>query len=61
MATIYGPDWKLKKNIDFYTISFNANGGKVTAKTKEVSNGAFYGVLPIPTKKGKVFDGWYTK
>ena len=61
VATIYGPDWKLKKNIDFYTISFNANGGKVTAKTKEVSNGAFYGVLPIPTKKGKVFDGWYTK
>ena len=27
---------------------------------KTARRGAFYGVLPIPTKKGKVFDGWYT-
>ncbi|MCR5685527.1 MAG: InlB B-repeat-containing protein [Lachnospiraceae bacterium] len=58
---VYGPDWSKYKNIKFYTVKFNACGGKTKVKSKKLSNGAFYGVLPIPTREGYEFDGWYTK
>ena len=61
VAEIYGPDWSLADSLTYYTVNFKANGGKVSVKSKEVSNDAFYGVLPLPTRKGYTFDGWYTK
>ncbi len=61
VATIYGPDWSLAKKVKYYDVTFNANKGKVSVSSKKVSNGAFYGVLPIPVRNGYTFKGWYTK
>ena len=43
-----------------YTITFNANGGSVSQATKFVVNGEKYGELPIPTRTGYTFNGWFT-
>ena len=43
-----------------YTVSFDANGGNVSTKSKNVQFGAAYGDLPIPSKAGSGFSGWYT-
>ena len=59
--TIYGPDWSLASKIKFYNVKFNANGGTSSVESKKVSNDAFYGILPIPERKGYTFDGWYTE
>lgn len=42
------------------TVKFNANGGKLSKKLKNVSRGKKYGILPEATKKGYKFSGWYT-
>ncbi|MBO4902399.1 MAG: InlB B-repeat-containing protein [Lachnospiraceae bacterium] len=43
-----------------YTVSFNANGGKCTKLTMEVTYDQSYGILPTPTKDNYTFEGWYT-
>ncbi len=43
-----------------YTVKFNPNGGTVTPTSKEVDNGKEVGELPIPSRSGYSFDGWYT-
>ncbi len=43
-----------------YTITFDAQGGSVTPKTKTVINSETYGELPIPALMGYNFAGWYT-
>lgn len=43
-----------------YTVTFDAGvGGTVTPETKEVTYNSTYGELPIPTKPGCTFRGWY--
>ena len=45
-----------------YIVTFNANGGSVTTPDKkEVTFGAVYGDLPVPTRTGYVFAGWFTQ
>ena len=43
------------------TVQFNANGGTVGTKSKNVTIGKTYGTLPTPTRTGYDFDGWYTR
>jgi uncharacterized repeat protein (TIGR02543 family) len=43
------------------TVTFNANGGTVTKRTINTAAGWKYGSLPIPTRKGYDFLGWYTE
>ena len=43
-----------------YMLYFNANGGSVAISSKAVEYGEKYGALPIPTRKGYRFEGWYT-
>lgn len=43
-----------------YTITFNANGGTPTPSSITRKKGESYGELPIVTRSGYVFDGWYT-
>lgn len=45
---------------DAITIMFNANGGSVSIASKTVQRGSYYGWLPVPTRSGYVFVGWYT-
>lgn len=42
------------------TVTFNANGGSCSTKTKTVTYGSTYGTLPTPTRNGYTFAGWYT-
>lgn len=44
-----------------YPVTFNANGGTVGTKSKNVTIGKTYGTLPTPTRTGYDFDGWYTR
>ena len=41
------------------TVTFDAQGGNVSPATKTVYEGASYNALPIPTKSGGLFAGWY--
>ncbi len=47
-----------KPNI--YTVQFDPNGGSVSTVTKYVTYGSAYGSLPVPTRAGYKFLGWYT-
>ena len=44
-----------------YTVAFYPSGGKVSPVTKRVTYGSQYGALPLPSRKGYYFFGWYTK
>ena len=43
-----------------WTVTFDANGGSATEKTRSVASGAAVGDLPTATRSGYVFDGWFT-
>ena len=42
-------------------ITFDANGGTVTPNKKTIRYGENYGNLPIPTRPGYAFTGWYVE
>ncbi|MEI6579393.1 MAG: InlB B-repeat-containing protein, partial [Eubacteriales bacterium] len=42
------------------TVTFDAQDGSVSPATKEVTSGDTYGFLPVPTKTGWTFGGWFT-
>lgn len=42
-----------------YTVSFSANGGTVELNSKSVTYDSTYGDLPVPTRTGYAFEGWY--
>lgn len=42
-------------------LTFNANGGKLSKKSKTVYRYLNYGSMKAPTRKGYTFVGWYTK
>lgn len=42
-----------------YTVTFNASGGNVSSTSKSVKYNTSYGTLPIPTKSGYEFLGWF--
>lgn len=43
---------------EYYTISFDANGGIVSQASKNVAVGSTYGSLPTPERERYLFDGW---
>ena len=43
-----------------YTVHFNAQGGAVLPSSTSVTYGSLYGVLPVPTRLGFIFGGWFT-
>ena len=44
------------------TVTFNPNGGSLSSslRTSTVTYGQAYGELPVPTRSGYTFEGWYT-
>ena len=44
---------------DTFTVYFDANGGKCDVTSMTFVPGQVLGDLPIPTKEGKAFAGWY--
>lgn len=56
-TTLYA-HWKGKT----YTVSLDANGGKVGMTSRMATYGSKYPALPAPTRTGGyTFDGWYTQ
>lgn len=53
--TLYA-QWKANS----YTVTLNANGGSCDKKNISVTYNSKYGTLPMPTRKGYTFTGWYT-
>jgi uncharacterized repeat protein (TIGR02543 family) len=43
------------------TVRFDAQGGTVSPGTTEVAYNSAYGTLPVPTRAGYAFDGWWTE
>ena len=43
-----------------FKVSFNSNGGSCSTSSKNVTYNASYGDLPVPTRTGYTFKGWYT-
>ncbi len=43
-----------------HQVLFDANGGELDAADKSVINGGTYGELPVPSRDGYEFAGWYT-
>ena len=43
------------------TVYFNANGGSVSPTSIQIYSGNAFGDLPIPTRTGYEFTGWYTQ
>ena len=44
-----------------YNIIFDPNGGTMDSTTIQINNGEPYGELPVPTREGYTFNGWYLK
>lgn len=44
-----------------YKVSFDANGGQCGVASKDVLYDEAYGDLPIPTRTGHTFVGWFTQ
>ena len=44
----------------YYTVTFNANGGSCSTSSVSVEDGNEIGSLPTPTRTGYQFKGWYT-
>nr|MBQ6241787.1 PASTA domain-containing protein [Lachnospiraceae bacterium] len=42
------------------TLHFDANGGSVSETERKLSVGDAYGDLPVPTRSGHTFEGWFT-
>jgi len=57
---IYARWKKVHSSKKSYTLTFDANGGSVNIKSKELEEGSEYGTLPTPTRSGYKFLGWYT-
>ena len=59
--TLYAHWEKIK--VEEYRVTFNPDGGHLNKeeKNKTIVFGREYGILPIPSRKGYSFDGWFTK
>ncbi len=42
-------------------VTFDANGGIVSESERTITYGGIYGTLPVPTRVGYTFNGWYTE
>ena len=52
--------WHTMDEKQQYTVSFDSDGGTEIKEVYTVTNGKQYGKLPIPSKLGYKFLGWYT-
>ena len=46
--------------VDVCTVTFDANGGRVSPATCSINKGSEIGVLPVPVLDGYTFLGWYS-
>lgn len=51
---------KANWQVNSYTVYFDSQGGSCSTSKKSVTYSSTYGSLPVPTRTGYTFDGWYT-
>lgn len=56
---MYVGSWSPVTTVE-YTVSFNGNGGTVSAAKRMVEEGKAVGALPTATRAGYNFSGWFT-
>ncbi len=75
IAKIYAPDATktVTDSLTYYKVTFDVNGGDPLKEEgeeanwfcepdeKELTYGASYGIMPLPTRDGYEFVGWYTR
>lgn len=54
------PTFYAQYNIDYATVTWNANGGTASESSRQVQKGQPVGTLPTWTRSGYTFNGWYT-
>jgi uncharacterized repeat protein (TIGR02543 family) len=59
-AHAYAVSTGLRFTLVSYTVTFDANGGKVSLASRTVPVGKAIGKLPTPKRTGYTFLGWYT-
>ena len=60
MMKLYDHTLYAKWTPKVFTVKFNPNTGTIGTPTKKVTYDETYGELPVPTKPGYDFVGWYT-
>lgn len=58
--TIDGKVYKTAYLAISYNVIFNPNGGSVSETSRAIENGNAIGNLPVPTRAGYIFLGWFT-
>mgnify|MGYP000688969634 FL=1 len=53
-------EFEQKAVIITYKLAFDPRGGKVSPASITVTKGAAYGRLPVPSREGYSFKGWFT-
>lgn len=53
-------DATITVNRNRYNVTFEADGGEVAPVSRIIAYGACYGALPVPSREGSVFSGWWT-
>ena len=51
---------KVVVSVPQYKVTLNANGGKITKKSVSIKKNSTFGSLPVPSRRGYAFTGWYT-
>ena len=46
--------------VNTYTLTFDPAGGECSSRSKTVTYDEMYGTLPVPTRAGFAFGGWYS-
>jgi uncharacterized repeat protein (TIGR02543 family) len=54
-------EYKANYSINSYKLMLDATGGNTSVNSKTIVYNEVYGELPVPTRTGYVFTGWYTK
>ena len=58
VSLLYGEKGSLYLHAQYFTVTFNSNGGSAVSPITGQAWSSF--VMPIPTKSGMSFAGWYT-
>lgn len=58
VSLFYGSKGSLYLQAQNYTVTFNSNGGSAVSSISGQAWSSF--VMPLPTKSGMIFAGWYT-
>ena len=61
LVEILPTDLSKLSSVKSITVRFDADGGTTPTDMKTVYEGASYGLLPKPRRRGYTFDGWYTE